>query len=59
EPIDRSFQAARRAVQLDPVNTRALQALMTVLFFSQRVSEALQFGERALATNPNDTELLR
>ncbi|MBY5803904.1 adenylate cyclase [Rhizobium ruizarguesonis] len=58
EPIDRSFQAARRAVQLDPGNTRALQALMTVLFFSQRVSEALQVGERALATNPNDTELL-
>nr|WP_205934188.1 adenylate cyclase [Rhizobium leguminosarum] len=57
-PIDRSFQAARRAVQLDPSNTRALQALMTALFFSQRVSEALQIGERALATNPNDTELL-
>ncbi|MFL5014805.1 MAG: tetratricopeptide repeat protein, partial [Rhizobium sp.] len=57
-PIDRSFQAARRAVQLDPGNTRALQALMTALFFSQRVSEALQIGERALATNPNDTELL-
>ncbi|MGO8601352.1 hypothetical protein ACDA55_37705, partial [Rhizobium ruizarguesonis] len=29
EPIDLSFQAARRAVQLDPGNTRALQALMT------------------------------
>jgi len=57
-PIDRSFQAARRAVQLDPANTRALQALMTTLFFSQRVPEALQIGERALATNPNDTELL-
>ncbi|NNU66276.1 adenylate cyclase [Rhizobium indicum] len=57
-PIDRSFQAARRAIQLDPDNTRALQALMTALFFSQRVPEALQIGERALATNPNDTELL-
>nr|WP_210273089.1 adenylate cyclase [Rhizobium sp. WYCCWR 11128] len=57
-PIDRSFQAARRAIQLDPGNTRALQALMTALFFSQRVPEALQIGERALATNPNDTELL-
>ncbi|AXA43047.1 adenylate cyclase [Rhizobium leguminosarum] len=57
-PIDRSFQAARRAVQLDPGNTRALQALMTTLFFSQRVPEALQIGERALATNSNDTELL-
>ncbi|MBY5587364.1 adenylate cyclase [Rhizobium leguminosarum] len=57
-PIDRSLQAARRAVQLDPDNTRAHQALMTALFFHQEVSEALHVGEQALATNPNDTELL-
>ncbi|APO72695.1 tetratricopeptide repeat-containing/TolB domain-containing protein (plasmid) [Rhizobium gallicum] len=57
-PIDRSLQAARRAVQLDPGNTRAHQALMTALFFNQEVSEALHVGEQALATNPNDTELL-
>lgn len=57
-PIERSLQAARRAVQLDPGNTRALQALMTALFFSQQVPEALHVGEQALATNPNDTELL-
>ncbi|MBY5710553.1 adenylate cyclase [Rhizobium leguminosarum] len=57
-PIDRSLQAARRAVQLDPDNTRAHQALMTALFFHQEVAEALHVGEQALATNPNDTELL-
>lgn len=57
-PIERSLQAARRAVQLDPGNTRAHQALMTALFFSQRVPEALKVGEQALATNPNDTELI-
>ncbi|MBY3175045.1 adenylate cyclase [Rhizobium leguminosarum] len=57
-PIDRSLQAARRAVQLDPNNTRAHQALMTALFFHQEVAEALHVGEQALATNPNDTELL-
>ncbi|WP_086998475.1 adenylate cyclase [Rhizobium sullae] len=57
-PINRSLQAARRAVQLDPDNTRAHQALMTALFFHQEVSEALRVGEQALATNPNDTELL-
>lgn len=57
-PIDRSLQAARRAVQLDPDNTRAHQALMTALFFNQEVPEALRVGEQALATNPNDTELL-
>lgn len=57
-PIERSLQAARRAVQLDPGNTRAHQALMTALFFSQQVPEALKVGEQALATNPNDTELI-
>jgi TolB-like protein len=57
-PIERSLQAARRATQIDPDNTRALQALMTALFFSNQVPEALDVGEQALKTNPNDTELL-
>lgn len=57
-PIDRSLQAARRAVQLDPGNARAQQALMTALFFMQNVPEALRVGEQALLTTPNDTELL-
>jgi len=57
-PIERSLIAARRAVQLDPGSTRALQALMTALFFNKKLHEALQVGEQALATNPNDTELL-
>jgi TolB-like protein/tetratricopeptide (TPR) repeat protein len=57
-PIERSLQAARRATQIDPDNTRALQALMTALFFSNQVREALDVGEQALESNPNDTELL-
>ncbi|MCS0461296.1 MULTISPECIES: adenylate cyclase [Rhizobium] len=57
-PLDRSLQAARRAVQLDPGNARAQQALMTALFFMQNVPEALRVGEQALLTTPNDTELL-
>nr|WP_310073600.1 adenylate cyclase [Phyllobacterium sp. 1468] len=57
-PLERSLHAARRAVELDPGNTRALQALMTALFFNRQLTEALQVGEQALATNPNDTELL-
>jgi TolB-like protein/tetratricopeptide (TPR) repeat protein len=57
-PIERSLQAARRATQIDPENTRALQALMTALFFSNQIPEALNVGERALESNPNDTELL-
>lgn len=57
-PLERSLKAARRAVELDPGNTRALQALMTALFFNQQLAESLRVGEQALATNPNDTELM-
>ncbi|KAB0267281.1 adenylate cyclase [Microvirga brassicacearum] len=57
-PIQRSLDAARRAVRLDPANVRSLQALMVALFFAQQPTEALEVGERAVALNPNDTELL-
>ncbi len=57
-PIDQAFDAARRAVDLDPDNARALQAYMTALFFKQDVDAALKVGARAIASNPNDTELL-
>ncbi|SFJ71396.1 TolB amino-terminal domain-containing protein [Bosea sp. OK403] len=56
--IQRSTDAARRAIRLDPANIRALQALMMALFFTQQPAEALEIGERAVALNPNDTELL-
>lgn len=54
----RSIDAARLANRLDPENVRGLQALMTALFFTEQPTEALQVGERAVALNPNDTELL-
>ncbi|MEI1252206.1 adenylate cyclase [Rhizobium aouanii] len=57
-PIERALSSARRAIELEPGNTRALQSLMTALFFNQHLTEALKVGEEALATNPNDTELL-
>jgi adenylate cyclase len=55
---DRARQAAERAVELDRTNARALQALMTVLFFSRLPDAALEIGTKALALNPNDTEIL-
>lgn len=58
DPISRARSAALRAVELDPENVRAQQALMTMLFFNQEPAEALRIGERALALNPNDMELL-
>lgn len=54
----RSIDAARRAIRLDPENVRALQALMMALFFAGQPEEGLEVGERAVALNPNDTELL-
>ncbi|WP_455274200.1 tetratricopeptide repeat protein [Rhizobium herbae] len=57
-PTERALQTARRAVQMEPANTRALQALMVALFFAHQPVEAIDVGERALATNPNDTELM-
>ena len=57
-PIQRSLDAARRAIRLDPENVRALQSLMMALFFARQPAEALEIGERAVALNPNDTELL-
>lgn len=57
-PLERARTAAERAVRLDPENVRALQALMTVLYFSGEPGEALRIGTQALALNPNDAELL-
>ena len=31
---------------------------MTALFFNQQLAESMRVGEQALATNPNDTELM-
>ncbi|PDS78015.1 adenylate cyclase [Rhizobium sp. L43] len=56
--LQRALDAARRATQIDPNNTRGLQALMTALFFDRQLAESLRVGEQALATNPNDTELM-
>jgi adenylate cyclase len=58
QPLQRALKAARRATQLDGNNTRGLQALMMALFFNEELTEAMRVGEQALATNPNDTELM-
>jgi len=57
DPLARAAEAARRAVELDPQNARALQALMLASFFSGNVDEALSAGAQAYALNPNDTEV--
>jgi adenylate cyclase len=57
-PLERSLQTARQAARVEPGNTRALQAMMTALFFNQQPQEAIRVGEQALAINPIDTELI-
>lgn len=49
-------KAADRAIELDPQNVRALQALMLVKF-SGDVDDALKIGATAYSLNPNDMEL--
>ncbi len=56
--IDRALATARRAVELDSLNIRGLQAEMFALFLSRDFEAAQKAGERAMAINPNDTELI-
>lgn len=53
----RAIAAARRAMELDPQNVRALEAEMFTLYFSGQIEASLALGKQALSTNPNDTEL--
>ncbi len=53
-----ALATARRAMQLDPQNVRALQAQMFALYFNKEIEAALRIGEEALAKNPNDAELM-
>jgi len=55
--LDLAMDAARRAVELDAQNVRGLQAEMLTHYFRGEVETALTVGARALAINPNDTEL--
>jgi adenylate cyclase len=56
--LERSLDAARKAVELDSQNVRGLQALMMARFANQQLAQSIKVGEQALALNPNDTELI-
>lgn len=55
--LEQAGEAAARAVNLAPFDVRALEAQMLVLFARGEVDAALAVGARALAINPNDSEL--
>jgi TolB-like protein len=56
-PIQQALDYARRAVELDPRNARAQQALMMSLHLNGEIPAALEVGRRAVEANPNDIEL--
>ncbi|MEF0942958.1 hypothetical protein [Rhizobium sp. BR 362] len=57
DPLALALETAKRAVDIDPQNARALQALMLADFFNGNVDAALREGAAAYAINPNDTEV--
>jgi TolB-like protein len=56
--LDHALKMARRAVALDPRNTRALRAEMSLLFSKRDVEGGIAVGRKALAINPNDTDTM-
>ncbi len=58
EVVARVLSHARRAVALDPHNVRGLQAEMLALYYDRQFEAGRKVGERALAMNPNDSELI-
>ncbi|MGO4835985.1 tetratricopeptide repeat protein, partial [Rhizobiaceae sp. 2RAB30] len=56
--LDKALAAAKRATELEPLNVRGLQAEMFALYFRNEFEAAMKVGSRALALNPNDTELM-
>ena len=56
--LQQALANARRAVELDPLNARALQTEMFGLFFAKQFDAGRKVGDKALELNPNDTELM-
>jgi tetratricopeptide (TPR) repeat protein len=54
ETLDRALKAARSAVDANPSNHRAYQALAWALFLRKEFPACRQAGERALTLNPMD-----
>lgn len=57
-PLDRSLDLARKAVTIDPQSTLGLWALFCVHFHRQETAEFRKMGQRAIAANPNNPDIL-
>ena len=58
DPLGRALQAAQRAVELDPASQRAHSILSGVYFFQHDLEAFDSQGERAVALNPNNADVL-
>lgn len=58
DPLERSFAAARRAVEIEPRNPTAQLMLANALFDRHDLEGFQTAGEQAIALNPNDPETL-
>jgi TolB-like protein/Tfp pilus assembly protein PilF len=54
DPLDRGLQAARKAVEADPSNHRAHQALAEILFYRREIPAFRTAARRALELNSMD-----
>ncbi len=57
-PLDRSLNAARRALDLDPTNQSAHMQLAFNHFFRRDLDTFYRLAEEAIALNPNNPEVL-
>lgn len=58
DPLDAALESAQRAVELDPENARAHQALAGAHFHRRELGPFMAASERALQLNPNNSDLL-
>ena len=58
EPLERALSAARQAVRLEPSNPAAQSRLAFVYFARGDLDKFRAHGERAVALNPNDGDIL-
>ena len=58
ELLDRALQAAQRGADIAPDGALALRSLLLVHFFRGEVEEGMAAGDRAVALNPNNAEVL-
>lgn len=57
-PLPRALALAQRAVDLAPQAAHGHRALYLTYWFMNDVAKSLESGERALALNPNDTDVV-